>query len=397
MRVFRLVSVCMVFCLAAAAMAQPDVCPALVAVALATTGDQCGSVSQNTLCYGNATVSVTARDADAATTFAAPGDTVDLSAISAVQTAALDADEAAWGVALLALQANITDAQPGQHLTVVQFGDVTLEDAGDPAADAPMQAFTLRSGVGAPPCTEAPASGILIQTPSGVGNVQLGINGVDVTLGSTAVVRAVAGGSMRFTILEGFASLTLDENTPSVTVLPFKTAVLMLDADGLQTGVVTVEDAIPADWAALPLTLLPRDVTTPPAAGGVTPYSMTFQPPVGTASDATVLAGRWAYETVDVDASACPGGSGETGASGTLRLTPSADGTFTLFNADFRFDGEVWRGSNHETINGIEVDNVYEITFSGPTAVAILSSDIQNSPIGPCIIRWTADMQHLGE
>lgn len=99
---------------------------------------------------------------------------------------------------------------------------------------APMQAFYLSSGLGATDCAEVPQDGILIQTPEGVGTVNLLINEVSIELGSTAYVRAHSGGEMTFDLLEGASRVTVGED--SVRVLPGTRASIPLDAEGRAAG-----------------------------------------------------------------------------------------------------------------------------------------------------------------
>ena len=71
----------------------------------------------------------------------------------------------------------------------------------------PMQAFYFRSGVGDAQCAEAPESGILIQTPEGVGTVALNVNGVEITLGSTAFLQAQPEDFLYVYLLDGQATV----------------------------------------------------------------------------------------------------------------------------------------------------------------------------------------------
>ncbi len=98
----------------------------------------------------------------------------------------------------------------------------------------PMQAFYLTTGLGDAPCTEAPDSGLLIQTPAGQAAVRLAINEVTVDLGSTVYLQAQAGGEMTVTTLDGSARLTtfgVTQTAPAGTKI-----VVPLDADGAASG-----------------------------------------------------------------------------------------------------------------------------------------------------------------
>jgi hypothetical protein len=76
-------------------------------------------------------------------------------------------------------------------LLTITTGIDTL-DVVEPAAPhyGPMQAFYFQSGAQDAACQEAPDSGLLIQTPEGVGEVTLLINEVNIQLGSTVYFQA---------------------------------------------------------------------------------------------------------------------------------------------------------------------------------------------------------------
>ncbi len=67
----------------------------------------------------------------------------------------------------------------------------------------PLQAFYFQSGVDDAACAQAPESGLLIQTPEGVGEIRLLVNEVSVVLGSTAFLQAGPGKGLIVHLLEG--------------------------------------------------------------------------------------------------------------------------------------------------------------------------------------------------
>ena len=75
----------------------------------------------------------------------------------------------------------------------------------------PMQAFYFRSGSDNPDFTAVPNSGLLIQTPEGVGEVQLLINEINIQLGSTVFFQAEADGMMSISTLEGHADIIVGD------------------------------------------------------------------------------------------------------------------------------------------------------------------------------------------
>ena len=54
----------------------------------------------------------------------------------------------------------------------------------------PMQAFYLSTGIGEPDCSEMPENGLLVQTPKGVGEINLLVNEVEISMGSTVFLSA---------------------------------------------------------------------------------------------------------------------------------------------------------------------------------------------------------------
>lgn len=149
-----------------------------------------------------------------------------------------------------------------------------------------MQAFTLRTGIGAPSCVEAPHDGILIQTPDGARAVQFQINGIDIALGSTAAVRAVWGDSMRIALLEGNASFTVPGGGSGI-IRPAEVGIFKLNAHGRATGEFIVAGYSDDDISALPIVLLPRAVQPR------TPEQLAV------ARSADVPEGRWRLAVAD--------------------------------------------------------------------------------------------------
>ncbi|MCC6804102.1 MAG: SH3 domain-containing protein [Anaerolineae bacterium] len=123
----------------------------------------------------------------------------------------------------------------------------------------PMQAFYFRTGIGETGCEEAPQNGILIQTPSGVGKINLRANDVDIQLGSTVFLQS-QGGVLIVSVLEGQAEVTAGG----------KAVIVMA---GMQTRVLIDEDLhavgrpiapYPYNLALmllLPIQLLPEEIT----------------------------------------------------------------------------------------------------------------------------------------
>lgn len=129
------------FIVAGRTLAQTD-CPAIVQTALALVADACTNLGRNQACYGNVNLEAEPL-ADAAFTFEQTGDVVNLSDVASLRLSAMDTDEESWGIALLRTQANLPDTLPGQNVTMVLFGEVTMTDAAPGSAEAASEQASL--------------------------------------------------------------------------------------------------------------------------------------------------------------------------------------------------------------------------------------------------------------
>jgi len=213
-RRLRLWSVWILTLIVGVVIAQADACPALVTEALEAVDTFCEDTGRNQACYGNVQLEAEPNTGVADFAFEQVGDIVDVNEILTLQLSAMDVGNDIWGVALMRLQADIPDTLPGQNVTFIMFGDVTIENAADEEQN-PMQVFFLRTGVGDAACDEAPESGLLIQTPEGVEEVAFNVNGVDVAVGSTVLFQTEATDEQELEMListvEGSAVANFDE------------------------------------------------------------------------------------------------------------------------------------------------------------------------------------------
>jgi hypothetical protein len=124
----------------------------------------------------------------------------------------------------------------------------------------PMQAFYLNSYENNAVCPEAPASGILIQTPEGEAEVNLLINEVDIQIGSTVYFQAVPGANLTVTVVEGMARVSSQD---VVRYVPAGTQLdVPMNADLRPAGPPGPVHAYQmSDVIALPLQLLERQIT----------------------------------------------------------------------------------------------------------------------------------------
>jgi hypothetical protein len=133
------------------------------------------------------------------------------------------------------------------------------ETVAPPPIYGPMQSFLFRSGFNDALCDQAPDSGILIQTPEGVGEIELNINAVEIILGSTIYIQAQPGQEMIIHVVEGQAQVAA--SGLSVTVPAGARVRVPLDDTGRASGPPAVPEPYEAAaLAALPVSHLERAV-----------------------------------------------------------------------------------------------------------------------------------------
>jgi hypothetical protein len=128
----------------------------------------------------------------------------------------------------------------------------------------PMQAFYLRTGIGAPRCAEIPDSGILIQSPEGAGMIHLSINQVNIEMGSTLFFETDDTNSLMVNVVEGAAHVnSLGVTRPVVAGsrvrVPLDTTLAPIDAP------TVLEPYDAGRMSALPIQSLERNVSIAPA------------------------------------------------------------------------------------------------------------------------------------
>ncbi len=350
---------------ATASGTQPA-CTDLLQAAIAATDKGCANTGRNQVCYGNVSLKAEPQPGIADFTFDQPGQSVPISSIQKLELSSLDTQGQTWGVALMRVQANLPDSAPGQNVTMILFGDVSIQDASvtGPTLDAtiasdvtprqlpiyglagqkltantpvkltgrladgswlriqvvssgqplwipaknatvatggdlttltvvkagdpgygPYQAFTLRTGTGQAGCSDAPRDGVMIQSPKGGIRVNLNINGAQVSLGSTIVVRTVSasaskgnnsstnstasataaatanpgGESLAFTTVEGSATIQAAGKTQVLAA--GNQLEVPIDTTGIVSGPPGLPHVyLPADVQGLPVSVLPNKI-----------------------------------------------------------------------------------------------------------------------------------------
>jgi hypothetical protein len=230
-------------------------CEEFVSAAIHITSDACIELEGNEACYGHTQVSAEFQPG-LSTRFSLPGDSANLTDIQSLHTSALSEATQTWGIAMM-------KAIIEQHeVLFVVYGDATLDKI---TPDMSTATLSTRSGEAA--C--GPSSAVLVQAPENA-QVTLKLNGVDITLGSTAHITAIENQAMTLATIEG----TVVVAASNATRIVHPGAQVRVPLDGLEASGVPSEPA-PFDTASLkdaPLTLLDRPVQLPqPIAGPTIP------------------------------------------------------------------------------------------------------------------------------
>jgi hypothetical protein len=184
-------------------------CSAEATQALTAVGANCAALGDNAACYGYN--GVNAQFAEPVT-FNAPGNIAPLPPLQTIQTRPFNSATGEWGIAVLRLQGNLPGTLPGQLVTLLLMGDVQV--SATDGTGAPMQAFSLRVGVGQPQCQGLPPSSITVNGPQRA-SLDLTVNGASMRLGSNVTIRATADGRLRFLVTAGHLQI---ENGPIIPV-----------------------------------------------------------------------------------------------------------------------------------------------------------------------------------
>ena len=239
-------------------------CEALVASAYEQTRTACEGIGDDEACYGNINIEPQPDTLD----FNKAGDIAPVAAIQSLRLSSMNTEKQEWGISLMRLIA----AESGESVELLLFGNVELTTG--EVSETGLQGFTFTSGADDRPCAAAPDSGILVQTPSGVGEITLLVNEVVIDLGSTAYLQAQPGAEMAVNTLEGQATVT--SGGTSVLAPAGTRTTIPVDARGAASGAPSdPEPYTEGPLLPLPVTLLPQTIAVAEPAV-VVPTSRTL-------------------------------------------------------------------------------------------------------------------------
>lgn len=174
--------------------------------------DVCKEVPNSLACYGNRAINVDYQpDAQIdPAAFAQPGDQQALRLFSQIETGALNTAAGEWGLVLFTEFARLKDQLTVKPITFVLYGETTFDTPTYGAGSPPeLRAFALSNTLGQQRCQDLiPSHGTLIESPRG-DQVAFTVNGAQITLGSTILIRAYRDDRMIISVLEGQAEVTI--------------------------------------------------------------------------------------------------------------------------------------------------------------------------------------------
>jgi hypothetical protein len=192
-------------------LAQTEECPDFIYEYIEQTADFCANTGRNQICYGSNAIDVQLLDENAA--FGVPGDITELANVDSIQTSSLDVASQEFGMALMQVQADVEGSLPGQVVTFLLMGNVSVDGINE--AEAPMQAFRFHTGIGAPTCENSNYDALMIDSPDGL-TINFTVNGVDIELGSTAIIVGKPDNKIDMLVLEGHGRVTAMGETVDV-------------------------------------------------------------------------------------------------------------------------------------------------------------------------------------
>ncbi|MEO0562503.1 MAG: SH3 domain-containing protein, partial [Chloroflexota bacterium] len=146
--------------LSATVVAAQTQCDALVASTVAAVGTMCRDQVVPGMCYAVEPLAIEFVDDVAGAIFEAPGDEVGLSLLETVTLGPFDSEARNWGVVQAKVPINATDVAA----TLLMLGEVTVENLGDPAANAPSVVARVVSNQGLNIRTGPSADAALIES-----------------------------------------------------------------------------------------------------------------------------------------------------------------------------------------------------------------------------------------
>ena len=181
-------------------------CQVLIDRAIQASGSYCDGTGSNSACYGNTTIKADLIP-DSTKRFSERGDMISVKELRRLTASPLSVDGNEWGIAVFKLIANLPRSLPGETVTMVVFGNATLDN--DSGNSDTLESFYFSSELGQIACDKVPFDGLMITSPDG-GGVHFMINNTELTLMGTASIKAIKNGEMEIGVYKGSARIVSD-------------------------------------------------------------------------------------------------------------------------------------------------------------------------------------------
>jgi len=178
-------------------------CQALIDRTIQASDNFCDGIPSNTACYGNNTLKVDLVPG-AVQRFSERGDTAPVSILQQVSASPLNLSSNEWGIAIFRVVANLPRSLPGETVTMVVFGNTTLDNQSSNSDS--LESFYFSSELGQIVCDKLPFDGMMISSPDG-GGIHFTVNGAELTLMGDASIKAVKNEEMQVSVYKGSARM----------------------------------------------------------------------------------------------------------------------------------------------------------------------------------------------
>lgn len=193
--------------LTATALAERNAsCQALIDRTIQASDRFCSETTSNTACYGNNTLKAELAP-NAARRFSERGDIIPVSELRRLSASPLNLEHNEWGIAVFNVIANLPRSLPGETVTMVVFGNATLDNQS--GGGEGLESFYFSSELGQIVCEKIPFDGLMVTSPDG-GGIRFAINGSELTVMGNANIKAVRNGEMEVSVYKGSARIVSD-------------------------------------------------------------------------------------------------------------------------------------------------------------------------------------------
>ena len=190
--------------LTATALAEANAnCQILIDKAIQASDSFCGNTGSNNACYGNTTLKAELVPSSTKR-FSERGDVVSVNELERLSASPLSLGSNQWGIAVFKVIANLPRSLPGETVTMVVFGNTTLDNA-----SGNLESFYFSSELGQISCEKVPFDGLMVTAPDG-GGIHFTVNGAELTLMGTASFKAQKNDKMEISLYRGSARIVSD-------------------------------------------------------------------------------------------------------------------------------------------------------------------------------------------